>query len=530
MPANDESKEGNELVPAREPHGQLTRRRFLQGTALTLGAALASAGIYELIETIAQPPERVAFAASEPMQEQYLLQNEQVIEVTGAGVESSASAGTIAVRVPALHDHVITATLKVPTNAKALQEAQQHLESVLLGLEQQFPPTPTGLGIAVAWGLPYFHRYIPSLGKISPFFPAGTRYPAYLPVDLVTSKLEGHTVYAIQEARTFPSDQPPAGFGPVHLEQNDMAVLLRSDSLSNMMAGTNALFGSGSNQAGDLFTVTSIRRGFSGGGFSGHQSLPSRLALAADLPGARSIPPQAQAFLGFTTTLQDNMGPGIIANLETLPGVTDQWPHGYFRQGTTMPLSHLFEDLATWYGQDFPQYAHRVQAMLQPGLSPTPAPGTLTLDPPGQSEADVAHGVHQYHAYGHSGSMAQVDSTTSPTTSNYGVVYPTGTTIPVRGDFNTLDNPFSYTADPSADQYSSTPAAGLHFIVFQPTIGIFNRVRLAMDGQYADGTVLPIVPRSAHAGINAVLFTTHRQNYLVPPRRHRAFPLAEFLA
>ena len=78
------------------------------------------------------------------------------------------------------------------------------------------------------------------------------------------------------------------------------------------------------------------------------------MALAAHLPGARSIPPQAQAFLGFTTTLQDNMGPGIIANLETLPGVTDQWPHGYFRQGTTMHLSHLFEDLATWYGAGLP--------------------------------------------------------------------------------------------------------------------------------------------------------------------------------
>jgi hypothetical protein len=167
--------------------------------------------------------------------------------------------------------------------------------------------------------------------------------------------------------------------------------------------------------------------------------------------------------------------------------------------------------------------------MFQPGLSPAPAPGTLTLDPPGQSEADVAHGVQQYGAYGHSGSMAQVDSTTSPTTSNYGVAYPTGTTIPVRGDFDTLDNPFYYTSDPTGDHYSEKKAAGLHFIMFQPTIGIFNRVRLAMDGHYSDKT-LPVAPRSPHAGINSVMFTTHRQNYLVPPRRHRSFPLVEFLA
>jgi hypothetical protein len=30
-------------------------------------------------------------------------------------------------------------------------------------------------------------------------------------------------------------------------------------------------------------------------------------------------------------------------------------------------------------------------------------------------------------------------------------------------------------------------------------------------------------------GFNAVLRTTHRQNFLVPPRAHRALPLAELL-
>ena len=121
-----------------------------------------------------------------------------------------------------------------------------------------------------------------------------------------------------------------------------------------------------------------------------------------------------------------------------------------------------------------------------------------------------------------------VDSTASKTKSNYGESYPAGTTIPVRGDFNTLDNPFQYTSDPTGDHYSKKPAAGLHFLMFQPTIEIFNSVRLAMDGHFP-GTTLPVSPHSTHAGINSVLQTTHRQNYLVPPRRHRSFPLAEFL-
>src|SRR6201996_2286801 len=504
--------DNNENARVGRPGGDTSRRRFLQGTTGAFGAALVSPGIYKMIGTFAKPPDRPAAAGIRPIQEQYLLQNEQVINVDAFGVERRK--GSVAVRVPALYDHVITARLNVPANAKALREAQHHLESVLLGLERQFPPTPTGVGIAVAWGLTYFQQYIPRLAKTSEFFPAGTPYPRYLPVDVSTSKMEGHTVYALQEARNFPSDTPPPGFGPVRLEQNDVAVLLRSDSFAHMLAATNALFGPGSHQAGSLFTVTSIRRGFSGGGFyGGQQGLPSKMALAAHIPGAQSIPRHAQAFLGFDTTLVSNMGPDIIANLETLPRLTNQWPHGYFKQGPTMHLSHLFEDLAAWYDQSFPHYPQRANAMLYPGQSPTPAPGSLALQPPGQTEAQVAHGVQRYHSYGHTGSLSVVDSTASPITSHYGEVYPAGTTLPVRGDFNTLDNPFYYTSDPRADHYSEKPAAGLHFLGFLPTTALFNLVRLSMDG-YFPGATLPVNPRSPHAGINSVLHTTHRQNYL----------------
>ena len=56
-----------------------------------------------------------------------------------------------------------------------------------------------------------------------------------------------------------------------------------------------------------------------------------------------------------------------------------------------------------------------------------------------------------------------------------------------------------------ADHYSSTPATGMHFIMFQPTIAIFNLVRLAMDGHYPDQT---LSCRTA-----------------LPPRRHQLGPV-----
>ena len=109
---------------------------------------------------------------------------------------------------------------------------------------------------------------------------------------------------------------------------------------------------------------------------------------------------------------------------------------------------------------------------------------------------------------------------------NYGVPWHRGTPIPLRADFNTLDNPFSYSAYPSVDGYSSTPATGLHFVVYMPTSDMFHRMRRAMDGQYADGN---LGNAAVKGPFNKVLTTTHRQNFLVPPKAHRSFPLAELL-
>src|SRR5260370_21442169 len=107
----------DENMFSAEQHQALSRRRFLKGSVRTVGAALPSAGIYELIDTIAQPPERPAFAATQPLQEQYIIENVRIIKDNGSGINSSN--GTIPVIVHPLHNHVITATLKVPTNATA---------------------------------------------------------------------------------------------------------------------------------------------------------------------------------------------------------------------------------------------------------------------------------------------------------------------------------------------------------------------------------------------------------------------------
>jgi hypothetical protein len=68
---------------------------------------------------------------------------------------------------------------------------------------------------------------------------------------------------------------------------------------------------------------------------------------------------------------------------------------------------------------------------------------------------------------------------------------------------------------------------GMHFVAFVPSHVAFHRARRAMDGYLPDGTVLSV--SGTAAGINSKIWASHRQNYVIPPRKNRSFPLAELL-
>jgi hypothetical protein len=507
-----------------------TRRRFLVSSAQAggVGAVLGSVGIYELVDLITGRGVRPAMAATRLPPEQHLM-NLQTIPVDFKGIQKNQKQ-SVNVVVPPLHFQVVTAMLNVPAAAASIASAKQVLDTTLNRLDQDYDPTtPAGLGVTVAWSLPYFSTYIPVLNQSSAYFPAGTTYPHYLPVDNRASATAGSTVRALLDATQFPSDAPPSGFPgapDVRLEGNHLAVLLRSDSLDNVTAGANAIFGTGAGQAGRLFTVTSIRKGFVGGGFSGNQSLPKQMAMSGGIPGASSIPDNAELFMGFASTQADSIGQGVIANMETIPGLTDQWPGGYFMNGTAMHLSHLYLDLAGWYDL---KDSNRVHQAFDTSLK-VPTPTQVVPEGPAQTktESQVSNDLQANGAVGHSETLQPVTRLASAIKDNYGNSYVAGTSIPQRSDFDSLDNPFFYTSDPAGDGYSNTPAASLHFVVFTPTSDAFHRARLAMDGRYPGGASLNLNVRT-QAGFNQFLHTTHRQNFMVPPRARRSFPLAEYL-
>jgi hypothetical protein len=469
---------------------RLTRRQLLGGAA---AGALGAAGIYELVDQLTESPQR-APAGTLPV-EQHLLAGMKTIEHEGVEVIE-----------PPLHHQVVTAKLRVEARRSDLQEAQETLEQALRGLESRYEVTPAGLAVTVAWGLPYFRRHVAGLA------------PMHLPIDRRASRSREAPVPAVLDAVRFPSD--PAD---TILEDNDVAILIRSDDRRHVADGAKALFG----EAGDLFELTSVRKGFQGGGFGGATSLPKAMATAAGVSGADLIPDTAQLFLGFTSTQTHTQGQSAIANFETL-GLVDV-RDGYFRGGTNLHLSHIFEDLEAWY-LDF-DFRERVDTTFRPRLKAKDGAQTLPQRPQDAAgEGDVTTDFRRFGAIGHGASIQPTSRLQMDVRGADGRLYRKGSAIPLRADFNTLDNPFFWTVHPKRDGFEERPAAGVHFLTFNPSSDDFRRNRLAMDGVFLDGTRLPLQARSRGQGLNSVLRTTHRQNFLVPPRARRSFPLVELLS
>jgi hypothetical protein len=452
---------------------KLTRRGFLAGSAAT---ALGATGIYELVDRIAGSGPSRPVGRLRP--EQHLLDGVRIVHQD-----------KIEVLVPPLHHRVVTARITV--DPADLGDAQAALEHVLAGLESDYVPSPAGLGVTVAWGLPYFDRFVPDAARKT------------IPHDRRAAKS------ALLPARRFPSD--PA---ETRLEENDVAILLRSDVKAHIDDAVARL------RNASLLHITSLRSGFAGGGFDGGTSLPKQMATAAGVGGADLIPDNSELFLGFTSTQRAGMGPGKIANFETL-GFVDLRGSEYFAQGTHMHLSHVEEDLEAWYVNfDFDE---RVTTAFRPNLRVRDGAQTVEQGPKqAQSVADVRRDYHRTGRIGHSASIQTTSRLTENAVGPDGTRYPKGSAIPIRADFNTLDNPFEFSD--RAGELQEGPAAGIHFLVFNPSSDDFHRNRLAMDGVLPGGRI-PFPPRDRNQGFNSILRTTHRQNFLVPPRRHRSFPL-----
>ncbi|MFZ0661981.1 MAG: hypothetical protein WAM66_04755 [Acidobacteriaceae bacterium] len=423
-------------------------------------------------------------------------------ELPGVNVEDHV--GVPVACVPLWHA-VVTADLNLQKgDKKALQRAQSRLTAALEEIEAIYPLNPGGILTQVAYGLSYFKEFL----------------PASLTAKMMPRAIENGKPgdWALIDAIRFPKD--PAD---LTLENNDVSFHFKSDFQGNLRDVIDALFQPGAHvlngipvenvYVGDIFNVTSIRRGFAGHG------MPRIMAKRLGIPGADKIPAGAMLFMGFTSSHVHGLAQGSLPSFETLPGYTDQTPESYFANGTIMHLSHIKIDLEGWYGL---QQRGRLQRMFDPRrtegeevLSPDQGPETVT------SKEQLEEDAKKHGLVGHNAQMQTFTRLQKDTTTAYGDHLPKGTVIFLRQDFDTVENPFAFSSTGPVDPI---PFPGVHFVGFTPSAQLFEKTRREMDS--VDLQKKYNLP-DENAGFTKFLVTTHRQNYLEPSRSHRSFPLAE---
>jgi hypothetical protein len=422
------------------------------------------------------------------------------------GVTEEDHQGVPVAVVPLWHAIVTARLAFAPDDRKTLRSAQARLTAALAEVERVYPLGPGGIFVQVSYGLPYFRERIP-----------GTLTDEHFPKSTMAGS-EGE--WAVIDSIRFPKDPED-----LVLEKHDICFHFKSDYRSHIDNTIAALFHPGEQQlnglpaehayVGDLFTITSQRRGFAGHG------LPKIIGRRMRIPGAEHVPDGSMLFMGFTSSHVHGLAAGNLPSFETLPGYTDVGVEDYFAGGTAMHLSHIAINLDEWYAMGPKDRLHRMfhprRTEAPEVLSPDQSPVTSTFEEQRDRDAE------EYGVLGHNEQLQFLSRVQEVTTTAYGQVLPRGTVIFLRQDFNTVENPFAFS---TTDRISALPRAGVHFLGFGPSAQYFAKMRLEMDG-VEHQTLHNLADEDL--GVTKFLVTTHRQNMLLPPRAHRSFPLAELV-
>jgi hypothetical protein len=435
-------------------------------------------------------------------------------------------------------------------------------------IEANYAASPSGLLIfSVSYGVPYFNRLPASV--VSANMPQTVSYTTG-----TGTLAAGRPV--LVEAVPFPTDVVDGLVGGpnaiipnvvkerfnvnVVIESNDMLLELRSDSMVNLAAiplwltGSNNLNGIGvpSPDFNGLFTLQTPRIQFVQIG------LPRTMAEDYGFEFAPRINPDSPMAMGFLDQQTNSSGPPAITTFagNSSAVLTNAVAGDYFDNGSIAHFSHVLEDLYQFYntpGQDTnfitgEPFTERCQYMFRSNQLGTtggiPSVGNTdqftngggpayinnvfqgtdaamlgAQDAAGQFSASnetLSATFTDEHRFGHEEALQRVSRAADTTP------------LHIRNDgpgLDTMDVP-SFETFPGSNSFY---AAGsyqfkLQFIVYVPTADFFAQMRTA---QAAQDLQSEFNVSAGDQGIERFITATRRQNFLVPPRRHRAFPLVE---
>ncbi len=457
-------------------------------------------------------------------------------------------------QVPIQFGPVYTVFLPARLNRTPSKSDQTVLAGALNAIESHYAFTPSGIFTFIAYGLPYFRRL-----------------PGGLTGGVVNSNMPrlllDNSRYALEEAVPSPTDVSPvnpsirkATFNiPVVIESNDVLFTFRSDNLNNItnviswLQGSNSLNNSTvtSPAFNGLFTYGLMRTEFV------QMSLPHFVAQNNRLPYTLRINPDSPMWMGFTDQQVAGSGPPSIVTFEgnSSAHFTNATSSSYFANGSMQHFSHVIEDLAQFYGDTEP-YTERVQYMFRSDPIPNLGNGDQFSNGGGvahlQNDASVflhykAMGVTEASQTGldlgpfgdDRNSVNDPQPATSPDPTDVGKRRPRmghlsalqqnsrandGTPIHIRNDGPGFDN---------MDVPDGSNQPKLQFTVFVPSSEFFRVMRVSTAAlnfqapEDANGNPTGLGVHSDDNGLERFLTATRRQNFLIPPRVHRAFPLLE---
>jgi hypothetical protein len=407
-----------------------------------------------------------------------------------------------------------------PTRSDAAQ-----LANAMNRVEEAYPFAPQGVFAYLAYGLPYF-----------------SRFPGWMSRTMIPRLTSDNSRFALEEAVPSPTDVSRSNPGiikqnfnvPVRIERNDMLLTVRSDNadhLTDVMA-----FLSGSNRlAGESVPSPRLTCGLT---FATarvmfvQRGLPRSVADANKLPFAPFVNPGSPMWLGFADQQVDASAPAPNVTFAGGGGIelTTASAGDYFDNGSLQHLAHDILDLRQWFDLDAGNtpgddgtFLERVQYMYRSTPPPslgntdqfTDGGGPAFLNNVFQGTDDALRSAEAIgtpddpdtgepeHRMGHLSTLQRSSRT------------PAGAPMHQRMDgpgFDSLDVP------------DGSKQPKLEFSIFVPTADFFrtmrvNQASLDLQKQFAI--------EATDNGLERFMTATRRQNFLVPPRRHRAFPFAE---
>jgi len=439
---------------------------------------------------------------------------------------------------------------------------QATLDEALRTIEDSFPASPSGVLIfSVSYGLPYFNRLPSALVAANiPATLADPSRPVLVEAVPFATDVVGGLVGG--PAALIPNVTKDRFNVDVVIESNDLLFEFRSDSLANLSAVTLWLQGSNdlngnpvpSPEFSGLLSFQTPRIQFMQVG------LPRAMAENAGFEFAGRINPDSSMAMGFVDQQVNASGPAQVVTFagNSSSKMSNAMPGDYFDNGSIAHFSHDILDLYQFYnlpGQDSRRpdgepFTERCQYMFRSNQLGTPngipAAGNSDQFTNGGGPAYINNvfqgtGSAEAEARDTAGTFAAANATENATFTGEGRVghidalqrvsrAADTTPLHVRNDgpgLDSMDVPAfrTFPGSDGVDVPAGSKQFKLQFLVFVPTADFFGSMRTAQAAQDLQHEFLD--NDDDDQGLERFITATRRQNFLVPPRRHRSFPLVE---